>query len=286
MIKVTIPEDENFYLLDILQQSTGVPAELLAKAMKKGNIKLNGEIVKKDGFITGGIAEIYLDEKCFEPQPEIIYSDSNLMIINKYPGEDGKKTVLEFAESEMKKQGEFCPEARIMPVICNRLEDYAGGLVIVAKNDDAFECVITAMKERRLKRFYRCIVGGRADDGEYLDYMETGSKIKISGNPKDGRPAMLRVKTIKPGRELSMLEIEQINEYPHQICAQMAYHDRPVLGDFDYGNKKLNKSHNARYPAIWLDRMVLMGEAGSLLSYLGEKEFQTTNIQFPYVKTL
>lgn len=285
MIKFTVPEEGSFYLIDYIKEK-GIPEATAKAELKKGNVKVDGAVTKKNTEVSGSVVEIYPEDKIFEPQPEIAFEDVNLLVLNKQPGVVCE-SVVAFAAQRMKEAGEYCEEARILPVLCYPLETYMGGLVVIAKNEDVFAEMVAARKERRLDRFCLAITDGCAPDGEYYDYYAPGTQVKMAKKLlKDSVPAVLKLTNIRASRGLSLVSIEKVTNLTDQVCAQMALHEHPVLGDAKYGSKKLNKKHSARYPALWENKIVFHFGKNSFLSYLDRQVVETKSISFPYIKTL
>ena len=268
------------------------------RILKKGGVKVDGVRMKKDvPLVAGDVIEVYPDGDlaAFAPEAEVVYEDENLMIFNKPAGiqcvsdkMDGKPTLYSLAVDYMRSTGEYEVNSLSVPYICHRLDIDTGGLVIVAKNQLYFEELFEALKQRRIRRFYKAVVCGpvgRHSQATLHDYMTMdGGRGKVFHSPgKNTAPIATRYSLVKTNGELSLLDVELVTARPHQARAHLASAGFPVLGDEVYGNRRMNKKYDARYEALWADKIIFETGTNNLLEYLNKKEVSTQNIVFPYV---
>ena len=108
------------------------------------------------------------------------------------------------------------------------------------------------IKERRIGKFYRCIVTGSVNEKitltGYLAKDEKTNKVTLRQTSFPG--ASYIETSIVPIRQyqvgLSLLEIHLIKGKTHQIRAHLASIGHPILGDYKYGNRKLNDRYGIK----------------------------------------
>ena len=301
MIKLNVPQGQNGEklskcvgdMLPNLQQSD------LKKMFKKGDIKVNGKRFKKDAAICeGDMLEVYLPPEAHPyPTLEIAFEDNNIIIVNKKPGisvvndkNDGKPTLEDLLKTYMEEKGEYAPECGCMPHACHRLDHNTGGLTIFAKNNEIYDPLIEAIRQRRIVKFYKTIAVGEMPKEKdelrgFLYKDPRASKVKIvNGNVRGSLPIVTRYSVEKTNGKLSWLNVELVTGRTHQIRAHLASIGNPILGDDKYGSRSANKKYGVRYQALWATKIVFYTGANNVLAYLDKKEVETNNIEFPYIE--
>ena len=73
---------------------SNISVSVIKSALKNKDVKVDGIRVKSDVILTPGqVVEIYLQDKYFEIDIEILYQDENIVVVNK---PQGVETVNEF----------------------------------------------------------------------------------------------------------------------------------------------------------------------------------------------
>jgi len=130
--------------------------------------------------------------------------------------------------------------------IAHRLDKDTSGILLVAKNEEFFENVLSQFKERRIEKEYAAVVHGKLEE----DSMEIDAPIKRS--PKDpmkmaivadGKEAHTFVKRVSEreiaGSTFSYLEIKPTTGRTHQIRVHLAAALLYIAGDPIYCPKNL-----------------------------------------------
>lgn len=266
----------------------------LRKMLKQGDIRLNGARIRKD-FETaaGDIIEIYLPPEVQEtPRLEICYEDRNIIVINKMPGivvrdPVGGADLIGMVREHMENKEEYIEELGCIPVALDMLDEFTGGLTLIAKNSDAYDCLREAGRQRRIRHIYQAIVKGQPPEelGEFQHfYLREGPKERVLPNRPPGAVAMYtRYHLLQTNGEFSLLELEPVTGVRDQARIHLLAVGLPVLGDPVYGDLRLNRRLGLRYQALWSTEMTFSTGSNNFLEYLNGHWVRTDDIRFPLV---
>lgn len=194
-------------------------------------------------------------KKMFSPKPlDIVYEDSNLLIINKeigvlsHPEKPGPgDTLIGRVWFYLCREGEYRLESSptFTPSTCNRLDRNTGGIVIVAKNYDTLKNLNALIRKRCIKKFYLTIVKGKIpESGEIRNFIKKEQQTNISHildeSNEQVKSAQTNYKRLRTSPDYSMVEVELITGRSHQIRTQFAHLGYPIIGDQKYGDPVTN----------------------------------------------
>ena len=180
----------------------------------------------------------------------VIYKDENLLVLNKpsgivvHPDKNHIEGALiqEIVKKypEIKKVGD--DSAR--PGVVHRLDKDTSGLLIIARNQDAFAYLKSLFQKREIKKTYIALVSGVVkNDAGVIDLpigrSRKDSRKRIAGKGASGklREAITEYKVVKRFENFTLLEARLITGRTHQIRAHFAAISRPVACDKIYGGK-------------------------------------------------
>ena len=163
------------------------------------------------------------------------------------------------------------------PGISNRLDRNTSGLVLAGKNLSASRELNNAIKERRIDKYYLCIVKGKITGKKTIDgYLVKDGKtneVRIDRTKKEDKAARI-LTTYEPlagTKELTLLKVELVTGRSHQIRAHLSLIGHPILGDPKYGdlneNRKIREETGLKSQALHA-LMVIFREMNEPLSYL------------------
>jgi len=184
---------------------------------------------------------------------DVMYEDNDIIVVNKQAGisvhpsiNEPKGTIanaLIARYPEIKNVGEDA----LRPGIVHRLDKDTTGLLVVAKNQTAFEFLKHEWQEGRVTKRYFALVCG------HLKQDEGNIESELARSPKDfrkrivvkpgkkaliGKLAITHYKVIKKYRDFSLVEVSPKTGRMHQIRVHMASLGTPIAGDKVYGKGK------------------------------------------------
>jgi len=298
--EIIIDKNESEQRLDrFLKKYLGeAPQAFVFKMIRKKNIKVNGAKANPETTIyEGDTIQLYLSDETIDKFitkkteirskliPNIIYEDSNIILINKPVGilshgasKEFEENIVDSMISYLIQKGDFIPriEKTFTPSICNRLDRNTSGIIIGAKNYQSLKAINEAIKNSYIRRFYKTIVKGIVKkeftaEG-YLSKDEERNRVEVYEDDFDGsKKVVTNIKPLKNDNEYSLLEIELITGRTHQIRGHLFSLGYPVIGDRKYGNRETNNSFNEKYG---LDNQWLHGY---------KVEFNGLNEEFEYL---
>jgi 23S rRNA pseudouridine955/2504/2580 synthase len=276
-----------------------VPLSAIFKALRKGDIRVNG-VKKKENYSLQleDVIEIkYIQSKTEKKDKSFIkvnssglkitYEDENILVVEKWPGvlvhpdQKGEEPSLtDYVLSYLNEKGDYLPEKEITftPAPCNRLDRNTSGVVIFGKNFESLRSMNEMIREGKVKKYYNALVKGRIKDGIYNGYISKDENENISKvydqKVPNTKEISMDVKTIQSNGAFSLLEIDLITGRSHQIRAHLTHLGNPIIGDFKYGDKKLNSFFDNKfglnYQFLYAYKLIFRGGEGKL-EYLKNK---------------
>lgn len=150
--------------------------------------------------------------------------------------------------------------------IVHRLDKMTSGLMVAAKTAVAYERLVEALAERRVRRRYLAIVAGSFRENEGTIERPVGrrrSDRKRMGVTEAGRWARTDWRVVCQGEGMSLAGLRLHTGRTHQIRVHLQSIGRPVLGDPEYGwtrrrvQQGLSGAVCARVAAAWPERPML-----------------------------
>ena len=202
-----------------------------------------------------------LNLKPFEYKIEIIYEDSDLLVLNKkadismHPGAGNKdRTLVNALINHKKKLSNINGELR--PGIVHRIDKHTSGLVVIAKNNYTHENLSNQFSEHTIERKYQSLVWGklRPSNGKIETLITRSYKNRqlMSVSLSKGKNSITNYKTLEIFEKetvptFSLIECKLETGRTHQIRVHLKYKGTSLLGDKQYGKKnikfkKINKN--------------------------------------------
>ena len=178
----------------------------------------------------------------------IIYSDTNIIVIEKPIGLDSEHQVPE----ELKKtyEGDI--------YTLHRLDANVSGVMVYARNKHTAASLSKAIQENKMIKEYKAIVHGIVEEEGILeDYLFKDSRknkvFVVKKERKGVKKAKLEYKRISIQDDTSLVHIKLHTGRSHQIRVQFSSRGFPLVGDHKYGSKDKKEvpmlySHKITFP--------------------------------------
>lgn len=304
------PEDDGRKVIRFLQKtlpSAGMGE--IRKFLRLGRVKIDGKKAKEDSVLQSGQrVDIYVEDAFFEarekedpfyskirPKLTILYEDEHVMLLDKRAGlichpDEGEKvhTLLTYAQAYLYQKGEWNPKRDFAPALCNRIDRFTAGIVILAKTQEAARAMDEKLRTHEVEKYYLCIVHGRMKYSEgtlrhYLSKKPEQKKVTVSRKNEPGsREAITHYRVVDEQDGLTLCECLLGTGRTHQIRAQFAFIGHPLLGDNQYGSAKANAPYgrmNGQALCAYRLMFAFEGDAG-VLSPLNGRAFQVKSVPF------
>lgn len=192
-------------------------------------------------------------------EPDIIFENKHVLIINKPAGVLTQKAAPEdlslnewFIGYLLKAESITEEELHTFkPSVCNRLDRNTSGMVICSKTLAGSQEMSRIIKDRSLHKYYRLFVKGTLREDSFLKgYLikdERTNTVRISDKAPEASYIETKYQPIKNYRDITLLEAELITGKTHQIRLHFSGIGHPLLGDYKYGDRKLNDRYKKRY---------------------------------------
>lgn len=190
-------------------------------------------------------------EQIIEPQNiplDIKYEDEYMIVVNKpsgmltHPTSTEKTNTLVNALLYYTNGNLADCNGFMRPGIIHRLDRNTSGLLMVAKNNSAYEALKKQMQERTIEKKYYALVCGALKDDEGTIIENIGrhpSKPEKMAVTPDGKPSVTHYKVIERFQAHTLLDVTLETGRTHQIRVHMAYIKHPIVNDTMYGGSKL-----------------------------------------------
>ena len=221
----------------------------LQKFIESGYVKVDGELAEKPNqkFERGAYIELELPEEVrnSDIEPEIIYEDDDVMVVNKPCGMLSEP------------RGQYCPEKTLgdYGFIAHRLDRDTSGVVIIAKTEEVQLFLKKQFKEREVSKTYVAVVLGQPRlEAARLDLPLTRNLKRPTTFLVDakGKPAETFYKVLKSNGDLSLVELMPTTGRTHQLRVHMKYLGHPILGDRVYGDAKTTAALGLKPERLYL----------------------------------
>jgi 23S rRNA pseudouridine1911/1915/1917 synthase len=238
----------------------------IQKALKGGEVLVGGlPAGKPSRRVRGGEA---VELRFSPPEPvevlpediplDIVYEDESLLVVNKAAGmvvhpapgnETGTMVNALLAHcTDLSGIGGF-----LRPGIVHRLDAGTTGLLVVAKSDEVHIALSRQLMERAVTRLYKAVVWGGmpAEEGQ-IDApigRSRSDRKKMAVIREGGREAVTYYSVVDTFPPLQYIRLKLGTGRTHQIRVHLNHAGHPVLGDPDYGGRKVRKGNLSKEEA-------------------------------------
>ena len=266
----------------------------IRRFLRLGRVKVDGKRADEETVLhESAVVDMYVEDEFFaeaeradpfyskiRPKLTILYEDEQVMLLSKRAGlvchpDEGEKvhTLLTYAQAYLYQKGEWNPKTDFAPALCNRIDRFTAGIVILAKTQEALRAMDAKIRTHEVQKYYLCIVHGR------MKYPEGTLRHWLTKKPEQKKVTVLRKN--EPGSKEAVTYYQVIDERDgltlcecllgtgrtHQIRAQFAAIGHPLLGDNQYGQARQNEKYGrVNGQALCAYRLIFdfEGDAGCL----------------------
>ena len=301
MKSVTIDQTWNGRRLTRFLQKAMPSASMgqIRRFLRLGRVKVNGKRGTEETVLAeNAVIDMYVEDEFFaevekedpfysriRPKLTILYEDEHIMLLDKRAGlichpDEGEKvhTLLTYAQAYLYQKGAWNPKTDFAPALCNRIDRFTAGIVILAKTQEALRAMDAKIKTHEVQKYYLCAVHGRMKypDGTLRHFLlkkPEQKKVTVLRKSEPGsKEAITYYQAIDEAGGLTLCECLLGTGRTHQIRAQFAAIGHPLLGDNQYGNAKQNeKIGRMNGQALCAYRLIFdfEGDAGCLAGLQG-----------------
>lgn len=251
------------------------PQSFIYKMLRKKNITLNNK--KADGTETlfeNDLIKLFLADETIEKfhtekkiqkinsnsTLDVLFEDENILLVNKPSNMLSQKakpsdvSINELIIDYLIKNNTYSSAdlETFKPSVCNRLDRNTTGIITFGKNIKGLQFLSEGFKLRTFDKYYLCVVKGVINKRENVEgylYKDTkNNKVTVFSNKKNDAEYIKTeyIPVADNGRQ-TLLKIKLHTGKTHQIRAHLAYIGHPLVGDFKYGDKKINQYASDKY---------------------------------------
>lgn len=192
----------------------------------------------------------------------VLYEDDDVAVLNKPAGISVHPAAHAPDEPALTKEIlRRWPEVKsigedpLRPGIVHRLDKETSGVLVIAKNQEAFGFLKKQFQERKVEKSYLALVTGRMKEKQGEIILPIGRSGKFGKFSTRGmkkiREAKTKWRVTEEFRDFSLLKVKPETGRTHQIRVHLAAIGHPVVGDALYGGKA-GRGYREKLPRMFL----------------------------------
>jgi 23S rRNA pseudouridine955/2504/2580 synthase len=123
-------------------------------------------------------------------------------------------------------------------ILCHRIDRETSGLLLIAKNPEAYRHFSMQFEHRKVHKIYHAIVNGQLHFNDlWIDLPIIAEQLgKIRIDRKNGKPAQTRFKSLQVFKHFTLMECEPKTGRLHQIRVHLQSQNACIAADTLYGS--------------------------------------------------
>lgn len=247
---ITVTATEAGQRLDLfcVVQLPTLSRSTIQKAIKAGNITVNGDVVKPKYLVQANdnvsiaIAEEAVPETEVESLPiPILYEDEDVVVINKptgiavHPGVGKERSTVVSWFVNRYPLSKSVGDDPLRPGIVHRLDKDTSGVLVLAKTQRAFDHLKQQFKKRYVKKEYLALVFGvpGGQDGRINRALARSRRnpLRRTVDP-EGKPAITEWQIEQAfNKSYALLRLWPLTGRMHQLRVHLHFLGYPIVGD-------------------------------------------------------
>ena len=262
-LNTIVPSSFDGYRIDKFLHSeiTELSRTRLQTLIHDGHVKLNNIIINDPAKKIKSKNEIKINfppakKTLIKPNKiplDILYDDSDIIIINKFPGVVVHPGAGNYDNTIVngllyKYQNKLSSiGGKLRPGIVHRIDKGTSGVIVVAKNDNAHINLSQQFSEHTINRTYEALIWGSLKPQNGIIREKVSRSVRnrqlMSVRKEKGKMAITNYKTLKIFQnsnlpKISLIECKLETGRTHQIRVHMSFKGNPIIGDKSYGKFK------------------------------------------------
>ena len=241
----------------LLELGLGLSRSKIQKLISNNNVLINGKSSKPHHLVQSGefLIVTYEEKKPLRIEPEnipveVIYEDSNLLVVNKpagmvvHPAKGNLHGTLVNALLYHTSKGLAASDDYTKPGVIHRIDKETSGLLVFAKDERIHTKLAMQVQDRTMKRIYLLLVWGvlPTDRGviEAPIGRNTLNRKRMKVTPFASRKAVTHFKVIERFNIATYIRAQLETGRTHQIRVHFSHIGYSVIGDPDYGGRRVS----------------------------------------------
>ena len=236
------------------QAMPSISSEIWKEKIISGNLTLEGKSVKTNHLVLAGQMTKHTNQPIIEPSIntniELLEWNNDFIIINKpaplpiHPsGRFEHNTLSEILKNAFPKE-DF--------KLTHRIDANTTGIVVIARNKEAANSIITQFKKQTIQKEYLALVEGIVQTEIFTLNKNIGNEITAGGGRKinkTGEAASTTFKILKkyPKEKQTLLSVIPHSGRTNQIRIHLANIGFPIVGDIGYKDKTYFENNPLTY---------------------------------------
>ncbi|MBM4148734.1 MAG: RluA family pseudouridine synthase [Lentisphaerae bacterium] len=197
---------------------------------------------------------------------DILFEDKDIVVLNKPAGLVVHPAAGHADGTLVNALLHHCPDlggigGELRPGIVHRLDMNTTGAMVAAKNDEAMDSLMRQFKDGSVVKEYSALVHGlpspRNGTVKTLIGRHPTDRKRMSARPSAGRDAVTHYRVIRAWARVTLLDVRIETGRTHQIRVHMAHIRHPVVGDPDYGSRRMDREFGVKRQMLHARRLSL-----------------------------